>query len=50
MNNMQTVDQLKVQIEDFYIELLQGNLDNLPNLAKALQGLADKAWDKVEEL
>jgi hypothetical protein len=50
MNNLQTVDQLKCQIEDFYIRLLHGELDYLPDLAKELQLLADKAYDEVEEL
>lgn len=47
---MTVVDRLKTEIEDFYIKLLRGQLDYLPDLAKELQQLADKAWDKVEEL
>lgn len=50
MNNHKTIDILKCEIEDFYIKLLHGNLDYLPDLAKELQQLADNAWDSVEEL
>jgi cell division septal protein FtsQ len=44
------LDQLKTEIEDFYIELIEGKLDYFPELAKRLQQLADKAYDQVEEL
>jgi hypothetical protein len=50
MNSHLILDKFKTEIEDFYVELLQGRLDYFPDLAKRLQQLADKAYDKVEEL
>jgi hypothetical protein len=50
MQNQQTLEQLKCQLEDFFMGVLQGKFDYLPDYAKKLQELSDKAWEKVEEM
>ncbi len=50
MQSQQILDELKYQLEDFFMGVLQGKFDYLPDYAKQLQELADKAWEKVEEM
>lgn len=42
--------QLFLKIEEFYNRLQKGEFDYPSTLAIALQHLADKAWDEVDEL
>lgn len=39
-----------LQIEIFYQRLQTGEYDHPVDLAKALENLADMAWDDIEEL
>ncbi|MBD2354754.1 hypothetical protein H6G41_08945 [Tolypothrix sp. FACHB-123] len=39
-----------LQVEIFYLRLQKGEYDHPFDLAKALENLADMAWDEVEEL
>jgi hypothetical protein len=41
---------LYLQIEIFYIKLQNGEYDHPVDLAKALEALADSAWDEIDEL
>jgi len=41
---------LFLQIEIFFSRLQAGNYDHPLELAKALQVLADMAWDEIDEL
>ena len=50
MSSSLIVNNLKQEIENFYLKVLEGKLDYLPNLAAELQLLADRVWDEVEEL
>lgn len=50
MNDSLIVNELKIEIENFFIKVCEGELDYLPDLAAGLQMLADRAWDEVEEL
>ncbi len=46
-----TIEQLLFfKIEDFYASLQRGELDHPLDLAKALEKLANQAWDNVDEI
>ncbi|WP_193196408.1 hypothetical protein [Nostoc sp. MG11] len=41
---------LYLRIEIFYRKLQAGDFDHPADLAKALEALADQAWDEIDEL